>query len=169
MSSFAPVGVLNTFESTPASRSSNVGVQAMGPVMKRPSFAGSCACAPEAIASTARRTIDDARSEDALMLFRGDRRFDALEHAVVRIYQSSIRPARDARRVDEQLPQLAVIELLPLIDSAIAVGVLFGADRDAFVVQFMAVRNAVAARGDVDAHLVGGLDDPCVLDTIGLA
>jgi hypothetical protein len=62
-----------------------------------------------------------------------------------------------------------VFEPLPLIDSAVAVGVLFGAEKDAVFMQFVSVRNTVTARRDIDAHLVGRLDNPCVLDAIGLA
>ena len=70
---------------------------------------------------------------------------------------------------DEQLTQLAVVEPLPLIDSAVAVAVLFRADQDPVFVQFVTVGDTVATGGDVDPHLAVPLDNPCILDTIGPA
>src|SRR5712691_8351506 len=78
-------------------------------------------------------------------------------------------PAGCLRCVYEQLAQLAALKALPLIDAAIAIGVLFGANQHALVVELVAVGHAVALGRDVDAHLVAALHDPGVLDAVGYA
>src|SRR2546425_5385303 len=76
-------------------------------------------------------------------------------------------PAGCQRCVYEQLSQLAAFKALPLIDAAVAVGVLFGANQHALVVELVAIGHAVAPCRDVDAHLVAALHDPGVLDAVG--
>src|SRR5258705_7994821 len=95
------------------------------------------------------------------MLFTGsDVGLDALQRAVGLVYEPRVRTTRRARRVDEKLSQLAAVEALPLIDAAVAVGVLLGAHERALVVEFVAVGPPRPARGDVPAPPVGPLGCP---------
>src|ERR1041385_1058868 len=100
------------------------------------------------------------------MLFLCNGRFDTLAAAVRGGDAALLRTAGRLRGVDEQLAKLAAGELLPLVDAAIAIGVLLGADEDAVVVELVAVGNAVAPRRDVDAHLRRVLSDPDVFDAV---
>src|SRR5258705_5438040 len=170
-SSFGSSGVLNTFESTPASRSWNVGVHVSGPVTNRPCRGDVCASADDgtAAAVTTMKTTSARRRAWSSMLPGSDVGLDAVQRAVGLVYEPCVRAARRARRVDEKLSQLAAVEALPLIDAAVAVGVLLGAHERALVVEFVAVGHAVAARGDVHAHLVAALDDPRVFDAVRFA
>src|SRR5438874_11043550 len=103
------------------------------------------------------------------MLLRSDAGVDASHRAVARVDEPRVGTAGRARGIDEKLAELAAIEPLPLIDAAVAIGVLLGAHEDALVVELVAVRHAVAPRCDVHAHLVGGLHDPGIFDTVRLA
>src|SRR6476620_368272 len=151
------------------SRSSNIGVHANGPVMKRPSFSGSWARTSDAVTRAASRTTVAARMEAAVMSLSRDWRFDALDFAVVGVDQTAVWTPRGLRRIDKQLTQFPVFEPLPQIDSAVAVRVLFRANGDPFLVHFMTIRDAVAPGRDIHPHLVTRLHHPRVLDTIGLA
>src|SRR5258705_10793506 len=104
------------------------------------------------------------------MLFTGsDVGLDALQRAVGLVHEPRVRTTRRARRVDEKLSQLAAVEALPLIDAAVAVGVLLGAHERALVVEFVAVGGARPAGCGGHPDLGAVLDGPPLFDALPVA
>src|SRR5258705_6945976 len=111
-SSFGSSGVLNTFESTPASRSWNVGVHVSGPVTNRPCPGDVCASADDgtAAAVTTMKTTSARRRAGASMLPGSDVGLDPLQRAVGPGYEPCGRAAPRGPRCDEKLSQLAAVQ-----------------------------------------------------------
>src|SRR5947207_13826320 len=103
------------------------------------------------------------------MLLSCNVRIDAFQRTIVRVYEAPVRTPGLLRGVYEQLAELAVGEVLPLVRSSVAVRVLLGADQRPFVMKLTTVGDAIAPRRDVDAHLVAVLRDPGVFEAIRFA
>src|SRR5439155_11134929 len=112
------------------------------------------------------KTMRTSRIAEERTLLRRDIWIDMLQRTIWAVHEPLIGSAGRQGCINEQFAELAVGKTLPLVQTAVPVGVLLGANEHAAVMELVTVGDAVAPRRHINPHATSRLDHPGVLDTI---